>query len=181
MIPVILVDEKDQEIGTGEKLAVHEEGLLHRAFSVFIYNSEGELLIQRRALGKYHSPGLWANTCCGHPFPGESVQEAVNRRLREEMGFACALTPRTEILYTLKLADGLFEREYVHVYEGHVDAVDLKPDPEEVSEFTWVTPEELREEARTKPELYARWFRLYLLKYFDSVFSGVAQKTHRAA
>ncbi|MBY0293342.1 MAG: isopentenyl-diphosphate Delta-isomerase [Alphaproteobacteria bacterium] len=166
---VILVDEKDHPLGTQEKLTAHILPQRHRAFSVFVFNAKGETLIQRRALGKYHSPGLWANSCCGHPRPGEMVQEAACRRLNEELGFSCSVLPLTTVCYTLKLEKDLWELEFTHVfkgvYEGHMNL-----NPEEVCEIKWVAPQALREDLVINPENYARWFRLYVLKHFSVIF-----------
>lgn len=170
-IDLVLINEADEEVGISEKLEAHLKGLLHRAFSVMIYNPRGELLIQRRASTKYHSAGLWANTVCGHPYPGEPVWQAAKRRLDEELGFSCPIVPITHVKYFLRLRDGLFEHEYVHVFEGHVSQIDLSPNPEEVSEYTWMSPRDLREDVKRNPHLYARWFRLYLLKYYEPVFA----------
>lgn len=170
-IDLILVNEADQEIGVAEKMEAHRKNLLHRAFSVMIYNAKGELLIQRRAPEKYHSAGLWANTCCGHPYPKEPVWQAAKRRLVEELGFTCPIVPVTSVKYFLRLQDGFFEHEYVHIFEGHVNSVEIRPNPEEISEYTWRTLRDLRFDVRKNPHLYARWFRLYLLKYYDSVFA----------
>ena len=166
---VILVDEKDHPLGTQEKLTAHILPQRHRAFSVFVFNAKGETLIQKRALGKYHSPGLWANSCCGHPRPGEVVQEAACRRLNEELGFSCSMLPLTTVCYTLKLEKDLWELEFTHVfkgvYEGHMNL-----NPEEVCEIKWVAPQALREDLIINPENYARWFRLYVLKHFSAIF-----------
>mgnify|MGYP003387158416 CR=1 FL=1 len=171
-IDVVLVDLNDTPIGLAEKLEAHlQKGRLHRAFSVFIYNEMGELLIQRRALGKYHSKGLWANTCCGHPYPGEDNKTAASRRLYEELGFQAALTPRGHVRYGLKLDCGLYEHEYTHIFEAHLNRTPIfTPDPEEVCETKWIDPKDLAQDAKKNPHLYARWFRLYLLKYYDHVF-----------
>lgn len=168
---LILVDEKNRPLGTQEKLAAHLIPQRHRAFSIFIFNAKGETLIQRRASVKYHSPGLWANTCCGHPRPREEVKDAAMRRLKEELGFTCNLTPISEVCYTLKLEKDLWELEYTHVFESQYAGESINPNPDEVSETDWVTPEELRRDALLNPHNYARWFRLYLLKYYDSIFS----------
>lgn len=168
---VILVNCTDQQIGTESKIRRHELGRLHRAFSIIVYTSKGEMLIQRRALSKYHSPGLWSNTCCGHPLPEESTQNAVERRLGEELGLTCKLEFRTSVLYQLKLNYGMFEHEYVHIFEASIP-----PDPllrlnlDEVEEIKWITPQKALEEVKTVPFHYTRWFRLYLLKYFIKVF-----------
>jgi len=169
---VILVDEKDQPLGTQEKLAAHFIPQRHRAFSVFVFNTTGETLIQRRAMGKYHSPGLWANSCCGHPRPGEEAGEAAQRRLGEELGFSCLLTPIITVCYTLKLERDLWELEYTHVFRG-VYAGPMDLNPEEVMEIKWISPEELRKDVFACPQNYARWFRLYVLKYFHILFGHV--------
>ena len=167
---VILVDENDLPIGSQEKMAAHLLPERHRAFSILIFNQRGETLIQRRALGKYHSPGLWANSCCGHPRPGEQVADAASRRLREELGFCCSLSPLRTVCYTLKLEKNLWELEYTHlfkgVYEGEIDF-----NPQEVCQVQWMSPFHLRHDVFAHPEKYARWFRLYILKYFDSIFN----------
>jgi isopentenyl-diphosphate delta-isomerase len=169
-ILLILVDQNDQETGVSEKLEAHHKGLLHRAFSVMVYDEEGKVLIQKRADTKYHSAGLWANSCCGHPYPGEGVLEAAKRRLKEELGFTCALKPVTKILYSLHLENGLYEKELVHVFEGTLFDKTMALNPEEVSFIKWENPEMLRQEAKVNGKNYARWFRLYLLKHFDKVF-----------
>jgi isopentenyl-diphosphate delta-isomerase len=170
---VILVDEQDHPVGTQEKLTAHLIPQRHRAFSIFVFNDKGETLIQRRALGKYHSPGLWANTCCGHPRPGEDIKTAANRRLFEEIGFSCPLTPITHVCYTLKLEKDLWELEYTHVFKGDYKG-SIVTNPEEVSEIKWITPEELRTHVLTYPKQYARWFRLYILKHFDAIFKVIS-------
>jgi len=172
---LVLVDEKDRPIGTQEKLAAHLIPQRHRAFSVFIFNSNGETLIQRRALGKYHSPGLWANSCCGHPRPGEEVVDAASRRLGEELGFSCPLDPLTKVCYTLKLEKNLWELEYTHVFKGTYEGV-INPNSEEVCELKWVSPKHLHNDIQKYPENYARWFRLYILKHFDIIFNQPHQK-----
>jgi isopentenyl-diphosphate Delta-isomerase len=176
---VILVDEKDHPVGAQEKLAAHTIPQRHRAFSVFIFNQKGETLIQRRALEKYHSPGLWANSCCGHPRPGEEAESAARRRLHEELGFTCPLTPLTRVCYTLKLEKNLWELEYTHIfkstYEGAID-----PHPEEVCELKWVPPQALKQDVLAYPTPYTRWFRLYVLKYFEDIFEDIDQKVRHA-
>jgi len=172
---VILVDEKDHPLGTQEKLAAHLIPQRHRAFSIFIFNNKGETLIQRRALEKYHSPGLWANSCCGHPRPGEEVRTAASRRLNEELGFTCPLVPRTTVCYTLKLEKDLWELEYTHVFKGTYER-EINPNPEEICEIKWISPEILRKDVLAHPNQYARWFRLYVLKHFDVIFEKTHQK-----
>lgn len=155
---VILVDELDNEIGTAPKLRAHQEGALHRAFSVFVFNSRGELLLQRRADDKYHSGGLWTNTCCSHPRPGEATDAAAARRLDEEMGLALPLVPVFAFTYRSAFADGLWEHELDHVYIGRTDA-DPVPDPAEVSGWRWVALDEVAREMERHPERFTVWFR----------------------
>lgn len=154
---VILVDPDDAEIGTEEKLRAHERGVLHRAFSVFLLNRCGEILLQRRADGKYHGAGLWSNSACGHPRPGENTPAAARRRLEEEMGIDAQLEHLFSFTYRAEMGSGLTEHEIDHVFRGHVD-VDPEPDPAEVADWRWVSPEEILREMRTAPERYTPWF-----------------------
>ncbi|MCX6767309.1 MAG: isopentenyl-diphosphate Delta-isomerase [Candidatus Micrarchaeota archaeon] len=163
MEQVVLVDEKDREIGTGEKMAVHREGKLHRAFSIFVFNSKGELMIHRRAKEKYHSGGLWTNTCCSHPRPGEKLEEAVHRRLKEEMGLDCPLKEVFHFVYKVKFGNGLFEHELDHVFTGKYDG-NPKPDPEEVEDWKWVGMLELEKDVKKNPDNYTYWFKAALPK-----------------
>jgi isopentenyl-diphosphate Delta-isomerase len=153
---VVLVDEADREMGLDSKLDAHVTGALHRAFSVFVLNAQGELLLQRRAAGKYHSPGLWANTCCGHPRPGEAVAVAARRRLHEEMGFDCTLEPAGALIYRAEVGGGLVEHEYDHLFTGRHD-LDPLPDPVEVSEWRWQSHESLLADVEASPEQFAPW------------------------
>lgn len=158
---VILVDENDQEIGTAEKLAAHQQGLLHRAFSVFVFkNPENpHLLLQQRALGKYHSPGLWTNTCCSHPRQGESVIEAANRRLMEEIGITATLKPKGTFQYKAYFDNGLCEHELDHVLVGFVDTdIKLTPNPQEIHSTEWVDLTALKHRLVTHPEQFTPWF-----------------------
>jgi len=161
---VVLVDEEDRPRGTSEKLEAHRSGELHRAFSVLLFNRRGELLLQRRALGKYHSGGLWTNTCCGHPRPGEITTAAARRRLGEEMGIDCELVPLFSFIYRADLDGGLTEHELDHVLVGRWDA-DPLPDPEEAEDWRWVPFETLRSEVEARPELFTFWFRRILEEY----------------
>lgn len=155
---VVLVDAQDREAGTGEKLAVHRAGQLHRAFSVFVFDLRGNLLLQRRADGKYHSAGLWSNTCCGHPRPGEDTAAAAHRRLREEMGFDCPLTHRFSFVYRADLDGGLVEHELDHVFEGrHPDPPE--PDPTEVGEWRRAPVPALVADLARNPGRYSAWLK----------------------
>ncbi len=156
---VILVDEEGGEVGVMEKMAAHQVAALHRAFSVFIFNSQGQLLLQRRADHKYHSGGLWTNTCCSHPRPGEGVDEAARRRLQEEMGLDCDLQEVFVFTYQARLDHDLSEHEYDHVLLGRCDA-DPSPNPDEVSAWKWVDPDELEQDRKLNPDRYTAWFHL---------------------
>jgi isopentenyl-diphosphate delta-isomerase len=165
---VILVDGQDVQIGIAEKLDAHRQGLKHRAISVLVRNANGELLLQRRAAGKYHSSGLWANACCSHPLPGENVAEAARRRLSQEMGVDCALMPLFITHYRASVSDGLIEDEVVHVFGGRYDGA-AKPDPAEVSEWKWIAHAELKDDMNLRPNAYAVWFRHYLAKHGELI------------
>lgn len=157
MPDVILVDENDVQIGVMPKLEAHRQGRLHRAFSVFIFNDKGELLLQRRADDKYHSGGLWTNTCCSHPRPGESIEQAAHARMQEEVGFDCPLQERFSFTYKVAFENGMNEYEFDHVLTG-VYNQDPVLNPEEASAFRWASPDEVREEVRLHPEQYTYWF-----------------------
>lgn len=160
MIPV--VDEQDQIIGHEEKLLVHRKGLLHRAFSILVFNDNGDLLIHKRAYNKYHSSGLWTNTCCGHPNPGESMEAAVSRRLQEEMGFTCDLSYAFKFHYRTTFDNGLTENEIDHVYFGKYND-DFVVNPDEVVDFKWVSMDEVRSSIDKDPEAYSYWFKEILV------------------
>jgi isopentenyl-diphosphate delta-isomerase len=164
---IILVNEQDERIGLGEKLAVHEKGLLHRAFSVLVYNSKGELLIQQRAQTKYHWPGIWANSCCSHPKPDEKTSDAAHRRLQEELGFDCPVEEQFSFHYTATYNNGLIENEIDHVFYGTYDG-EVKPNPEEVQDYAWVAPETVLEDVRANPQKYCPWFIIILEKISDN-------------
>jgi isopentenyl-diphosphate delta-isomerase len=156
---VVLVDAGDTVIGIAPKLEVHRQGRLHRAVSVVLFDDDGRLLLQRRADGKYHSAGLWSNTCCGHPRPGESVGEAAHRRLLHELGIeGCGLTRVTEFLYFAELEGGLVEHELDHVLIGRWNGA-ANPDPFEVAETRWIQPAALLEELVHAPDRYTAWTR----------------------
>jgi isopentenyl-diphosphate Delta-isomerase len=156
---VILVDARDVAVGTEEKMRAHLDGRLHRAFSVFVFDSDGRLLLQRRAACKYHSAGLWSNTVCSHPRPGEATRSAAHRRLREEMGFDCPLVFAFAFTYSADLGGGLHENEFDHVFTGRFDGMP-RPDPAEVAAFRWVHPEVVRAEIETKAPSFTFWFRM---------------------
>ena len=156
---LILVDAEDRVLGVGEKLRTHLEGALHRAFSVFIFDRRGRLLMQKRAAAKYHSAGLWSNTACGHPRPGEATREAARRRLREEMGLDCELRRAFEFLYRAEVGGALVEHEYDHVFVGEYEG-DPAPDPAEVEDWRWVSMGELRRGLNEEPQRYSAWLKL---------------------
>ena len=154
---VVLVDKRDRVIGVAPKLDVHRQGQLHRAVSVVLFDDQGRLLLQRRAAAKYHSAGLWSNTCCGHPRPGESVGDAARRRLMDEMGIeGCGLTRVTEFLYFAELDGGLIEYELDHVLIGRWNGP-ANPDPGEVAETRWIDRDLLFEELVQDPDRYTAW------------------------
>jgi len=156
---VVLVDSDDRVLGEMEKLLAHRTGRLHRALSVFVFNSRGELLLQRRSPEKYHSGGLWTNTCCSHPRPGEDVSDAAVRRLREEMGMECPLEHRFAFVYRSELDRGLIEHEFDHVFVGHSDDAP-EPDPSEVSDWRYADVESIRSELIDDPARFTSWFRI---------------------
>lgn len=153
---VILVDEHDEEIGVADKLNAHRIGHLHRAISVFVFDTRGRLLLQRRAAGKYHSGGLWSNTCCSHPRPGESSPVAAQRRLWEEMGFGCDLTERFSFVYRAVLSNQLIENEYDHVFFGRFDGVPV-PNRDEADDWMWMDLSRLRVDLKQRPDAYTFW------------------------
>jgi len=165
---VVLVDAADRPIGTAPKLAVHRQGRLHRAISVQIADARGRLLLQKRHVGKYHSGGLWTNTCCSHPRPGESTLEAAQRRLAGEMGIACALAPLFTTTYRAHLDNDMIEHEIVHVFAGRYEGP-IRADPLEADGYAWVTSEALRQDVGAEPQRYSAWFRLYLKDHWAEV------------
>lgn len=165
---VILVDKLDSALGSMEKIQAHREGLLHRAFSVFIFNSKNQLLLQKRNAAKYHSGGLWTNTCCGHPRPGEEVNQAAFRRLREEMGFDCELTKQFDFIYKAGFENGLTEHEFDHVFTGLYDLVP-RPDPSEVEEWKYVDWDWLLKDVADFSGNYTFWFRICLKKFAEKI------------
>ncbi len=173
---IILVDEDDREVGTMEKLEAHRRGLLHRAFSIFIFSPDDRCLIQRRAEGKYHSGGLWSNACCSHPRPGEDMAQATRRRLREELGIDCPLRKVLEVPYDLDVGGGLREAEYNHTFLGTLDPdVPLDPDPEECSDCLWKPATDIEAELAAAPERYSAWFRVLWPKLREAMAPGRPQ------
>jgi len=161
---IILVDEHNREIGQAEKLAAHQQNLLHRAFSVFIFretpSATRELLLQQRALHKYHSGGLWTNTCCSHPRPDETVIAAGERRLKEELGISTSLNDLGWFHYNAHFSNGLSENEIDHVLVGRVPAdIEVNPDPEEIHAYRWIAVDELEKELAEYPERFTPWLK----------------------
>jgi isopentenyl-diphosphate Delta-isomerase len=156
---LILVDAQDRELGVKEKLEAHLEGTLHRAFSIFVFDAEKRLLLQKRAQTKYHSGGLWSNTACGHPRPGEKTLAAAHRRLREEMGFDCELRRVFGFLYRTELENRLVEHEYDHVYVGEFNGPP-EPDVTEVEAWRWVGMKQLRRHLLERPADYSYWLKV---------------------
>lgn len=156
---VILVDGQDRPTGTMEKMEVHQKALLHRAFSVFIFNDKGEMLLQKRAGKKYHSGSLWTNACCSHPQPGEDTMEAAKKRLREEMGFSTPLKKAFSFVYKAPFANGLTEHEYDHVFVGNFNGP-VKPDPDEVEDYCYQSLDELKQSLQTHPHNFTEWFKI---------------------
>lgn len=158
---VILVDQDDRVLGTMEKLEAHQTGVLHRAFSVFLFNSRNELLLQQRALDKYHSAGLWSNTCCSHPRPGEDSMAAAKRRLWEEMGLSADLKFISKLPYKTRFENGLFEHELDYIYIGKTDSLPTI-NPEEAKDFKYLSFQQIKAELKSRPDQYTVWFKLAL-------------------
>ncbi|MDH7913127.1 isopentenyl-diphosphate Delta-isomerase [Winogradskyella sp. SYSU M77433] len=165
---VILVDENDNPIGLMPKMEAHEKALLHRAFSVFVFNDNNELMIQQRAMHKYHSPGLWTNTCCSHQREGESNIEAGMRRLQEEMGFVTDLEETTSFIYKAPFDNGLTEHEYDHILIGYFnDKPNINED--EVAAWKWMSLDDVKEDIKNQPELYTAWFKIIFEKFYEFI------------
>jgi len=169
---LILVDEQDVPLGTVEKMEAHEKALLHRAFSVFIFNNKGEMLLQQRAISKYHSGGLWTNACCSHPYFGEDTLAAAEKRLQEEMGFTTPLTKAFEFIYKAPFENGLTEHEYDHVFTGTYDG-EILPDKTEVANFCFKNLAEIKTMLQQNPEQYTVWFKIA----FPKMEEYLSQKT----
>ena len=170
MQEVILVNELDEQLGTMEKMEAHQKAILHRAFSVFIFNSKGEMLLQQRAARKYHSGGLWTNACCSHPNPGEDILAAAQRRLKEELGFTTYLKRAFHFTYKTSFENGLTEHEYDHVFTGLYEDL-IQPDKDEVSDYCYKTMEEIKNSLEIYPQKYTAWFHIafpQILKWMNS-------------
>lgn len=165
---VILVDEHDNEQGLMEKMEAHRQGLLHRAFSVFILNDKGELMVQQRAIAKYHSGGLWTNTCCSHPRAGETTINAAHRRLVEEMGFDCEVEKMFHFIYKAELDQGLTEYELDHLFVGYYNE-EPTINREEVEAWKWMTLEEVDGGIKSKPEEYTEWFKIIFNRFMEEL------------
>lgn len=163
---IILVDRDDLELGSIEKMEAHVKGILHRAFSIFIFNKNGEMLLQKRASHKYHSGGLWTNTCCSHPNWGETLKDAVNRRLQEEMGFGCELKEVKSFLYRAELDNNLIEHELDHIFIGHYDGEPVI-NKSEVEDWKWINIKELKKEILEEPEKFTYWFKFAMEEVLD--------------
>ena len=162
---VILVNEKDEQIGTMPKLEAHEKGVLHRAFSVFVLNDSGEMMMQQRAACKYHSPLLWTNTCCSHQRVGESNIEAGKRRLFEEMGFVTELKDVVSFIYKATFDNGLTEHEFDHVLVGTYNE-NPNINIDEVNNFKWMTLEQVKVDMELNPDLYTEWFKIIFENFY---------------
>jgi len=165
---VILVDQNDAPLGTMEKMEAHEKGVLHRAFSVFVFNEKNELMLQQRAWHKYHSPGLWTNTCCSHQRMGEDSVSAGRRRLREEMGFEVPLEFKVSFIYKAPFDNGLTEHELDHVLVGHFEG-EPKINSEEVASWKWMPMDELIQDMAENPDQYTVWFKIIFDKYCENL------------
>jgi len=156
---VILVNENDEEVGVMGKTEAHEKGLLHRAFSVFIFDSKGRMLLQQRASEKYHGAHLWTNACCSHPYPGETVEEAAKRRLKEELGFTTNLNEIFSFTYRAEVENNLIEHEFDHVFAGEYESK-IHPNESEVADVAYEDIQKIKEEMETDPKRFTSWFKI---------------------
>lgn len=163
---VILVNEKDEKIGLMPKLEAHKKGVLHRAFSVFIFNEQNELMLQQRAFHKYHSPGLWTNTCCSHQRDGEASIDAGVRRLHEEMGFTTSLRETTKFIYKAPFDNGLTEYEFDHILIGEYNE-EPSINTDEVASWKWMTLDDVKDDINKNPQEYTEWFKIIFDKFFQ--------------
>lgn len=161
---VVLVNTADEVLGLMEKQQAHENGLLHRAFSVFLFNSKGEMLLQKRAEGKYHSPNQWTNACCSHPRENETYLQAAQRRLQEELGISCDLEEKFHFLYKAEVGESLWEHELDHVFTGIYEG-SFALNEDEVGEIRYIVMEDLDKELSENPEYFTEWFKIILKEY----------------
>ena len=173
---VILVNENDEQIGLMPKMEAHEKAVLHRAFSVFIFNSNNELMLQQRAAHKYHSPLLWTNTCCSHQRDGETNINAGTRRLQEEMGFTTSLKETTSFIYKAPFDNGLTEHELDHIMIGYYEQAPVI-NPDEVEDWKWMPLEDVRTDIAAQPELYTAWFKIIFEKFYEHI--NTTHESHR--
>jgi isopentenyl-diphosphate delta-isomerase len=173
MEQVILVNENDEEIGSMEKMQAHVEARLHRAFSVFVFNAKNELMLHKRAAHKYHSGGLWTNTCCSHPRPGEKTIDAAHRRLQEEMGFDCELTEKFSFLYCKELDHDLTENELDHVLTGFYEN-EPALNKDEVEDWRFISLQDLKKSLIEEPELYTEWFRIICEEHWQEILVNIS-------
>ncbi len=173
---VILVNENDEQIGLMPKMEAHEKAVLHRAFSVFIFNFNNELMLQQRAAHKYHSPLLWTNTCCSHQRDGETNIEAGTRRLQEEMGFTTSLKETTSFIYKAPFDNGLTEHELDHIMIGYYEQAPVI-NPDEVEDWKWMPLENVRTDIAAQPELYTVWFKIIFEKFYEHI--NTTHESHR--
>ena len=165
---VILVDENDNKIDLMPKMEAHEKAVLHRAFSVFIFNEKNELMLQQRAMHKYHTPGLWTNTCCSHQRDGETNLQAGKRRLQEEMGSVADLEEKTAFIYKAPFDNGLTEHEYDHIMVGYFND-DPTINPDEVASWKWMSLEAVKADIAENPQLYTAWFKIIFEKFYEFI------------
>ena len=171
---LILVDEHDVPVGTMEKMEAHQKAVLHRAFSVFIFNSRGEMLLQQRALNKYHSGGLWTNACCSHPYEGQETLAAAEKRLQEEMGFTTSLTKAFDFVYKAPFENGLTEYEFDHVFTGTYES-EIVPDTTEVADYCYMSMIDIKNSIQSHPQKYTAWFKIAFPK-MESYLAAVSIK-----
>jgi isopentenyl-diphosphate delta-isomerase len=175
--PLILVNHSDRATGAASKYFVHRHAVRHRAFSVFIENDRGQLLLQQRAATKYHSGGLWANACCGHPTVGERVTAAALRRVEYEIGVHCPLVSVGHTSYQADFANGLYENEFVHLFHGRYNGA-VKANATQASDVQWISPLDLFREVSTRPEIFTVWLLHYLKACWSSVYRGPVKSLH---